>query len=584
MLDAERETVRTLADAPWLPLGGLVAALAWLLAHAVAAAPVMLVTLPRGTQPAFAMPLAGVLSVAVLPTALSGLYAVVRAAREADGRLSLETTLRTYADGVRRHARDLTVATVVYRLAAAVPATVAFVVLLAGDTVATYAQYATGDGPYFDGTAELLLAWLMLTVAGAVGRLVLVFYDLPVVFAGVSPRHCWRAAWRVTRRRPRAVLRYGAGRLLLWSPMVVVVALEARVVTGEGQPLAAAANLGWFLVGGLVIGAVVATLLAAYHVVTYERVAEPVLREPTATGSGAVEGPESALVATPADDDEGRGRSRRTVAVWALAALVVVAAAGATGAVRTTDARPMPATERPVPEDATAADVLGTSDRVLANASYRARMTVDRTNLSTGDTHRIWAMTMAVDRRNRRARLDSRIRDEPGEPWMETRIYASETRTALYGYGDSVGGSRGGRLRSSLVLRRAGNWAVIGVPGYETLGGSFGGSPLDEAHQQNLSVVERTDDRIVLAGTHRPDDEGDLVSERVRMVVDPETGRPRNLTVQRRFRVTEDGEVTERFRWVETWTFSGYDDPGVEPPAAIGPRGPVEWLWDVVGY
>lgn len=582
MLDAERETVRTLADAPWLPLCGLLAALAWLLAHAVAAVPVMLVTLPRNTQPAFAMPLAGLLSVAVLPTALSGLYAVAREAREAENRLSLGATLRTYARGVGRHARDLTVATVVYRLAAAVPAAVAFVALLAGDTILTYVLYATGDAPRFDGTAELLFAWLMLTVAGAVGRLVLVFYDLPVLFAGVAPRQCWRAAWRVTRRRPRAVLRYGVGRFLLWTPMVVVVGLEVRVVTGDGPFLAAAANLGVFLLGGLVIGAVVATLLSAYHVVTYERVAEPVLREPTATGSGDVDGPESVLVASPTDDGAARGRSRRTVAVWALAALVVVAAAAGTAAVRTTDARPMPATERAVPEDATATEVLRTSDRVLANASYRARMRVDRTNLSTGETHRSWEMTMAVDRRDRRVRLASEIRNDDSR--IRNRIYASETRTALYGYGGRVGESRVDRLRSSLVLRRAGNWTVLAVPGYETLDGALGETPLDDPRERNLSVVERTDERVVVAGARRPENDDGLVAERVRVVVDPDTGRPERVTVERRFRETEDGEVVERYRAVETWTFSRYGDPGVEPPDAVGPRGPVEWLWDVVGY
>lgn len=144
MLDTERATLRTFAGAPWLVVGGFVVGVAALLASLVAAAPVMSVLLPHEARPPLALALGSVVSVLVVPPALSGLYVVARRSGERDDRPGPLETVRLYVGGCLRHARDLTAATVVYRVAALAPAAVAFVLLLSADTAVNYWQYAQG--------------------------------------------------------------------------------------------------------------------------------------------------------------------------------------------------------------------------------------------------------------------------------------------------------------------------------------------------------------------------------------------------------------------------------------------------------
>lgn len=591
MLALERETARTLLSVPWLVVGGLVTALALLSAHLLVVLPLLLLTLPVNTAPVVALPLATLPTVVLLPPALAGLYATVREGRDADERLGAGRTLRTYARGCLRHARDLTTATVVYRVVALVPAAVAFALLLAGDTTVDYWRYAAGTGGVEHGIGQFIYAGLGVMIAGAVGRLVFAFYDLPVLFAGVSPRRSWRVALRVARRRPRTLARYGVGRALLWSPMLLVLGVQSNLLTGERRMPAVLLEVAGLVAVAVVVGTGVATVLAAYHVVVYDRVVEPVLREPTPTGAEVDVGPETAAVADPAAaagdgaSDRSDGRSRRAVAAWALAALVVVGLATGAGAVRLTDTRPTSAELRPVGDAADAEGVVESAGAVLATASYRVRSRSYRVNGTTGERRLVFETEYAVDRERRRASVSSRVRRDEGE-WTRARYYGSERTTALDFPGEA---DRSGRvdLRKRFVGRPAGEWVVLYVSGYTFVTRSESGVTVGEGGQ--LEVVERTDERVVVERTERPDEEppedGDaLAVERVRLVVDPATGRPTRLVENRSYVEYENGSEVGRYRTVEVRTYVTYGDPGVERPEGIGEPGPVEWLWDLVYY
>jgi hypothetical protein len=597
MLNAEREAARTLLSAPWLVAGGLVVAVAWLVTQALAAVPVMLVVLPRDTQVLYVLPLANVVSVVVLPPALAGLYAAVRASRDrdTDGRLGLGETLRLCGEGYRRHAVALTQATIVYRLGALALAAVALVVLLAGDTVLNYGQYALGAAGHQDGIEELAWVWVLVMVAGGAGRLVLVFYDLPVLFGGVAPRHCWRAAVRFARRRPGTLVRYGVSRFMLWSPMVVVLLLQYRVVSGRGTPVEAAMSLGSFLVAAPVVVAVTATIVGTYHVVVYQREVAPVLSEPTPTGTRSDVGPESPLVASP-DGHEEPDRAdtvfgRRRLAVRGLVALLLVTAAGATVAVRISDTRPMPdAGSRPVSDDASAETVVTTANQVLHAESRREHRTIHRVDVASGKQRHVWDATVAIDRADRRARLDTSFRD-PDAPggWANESIYGGETTAALTA-------DPNGRIPSDpltgdggLVVRRTDGWTVYSVPGYRTMLYRVIGTGAVDPDGQAYRVLERTDGRIVLVATRthdeEPSDDGRILLERrSRLVVDAATGQPRRLVVDETFQSYENGSATERYRMVERRQFTDYGDVTVDRPEPVDRRGPVEWLWDLVYY
>jgi hypothetical protein len=592
MLAPERETARTLRSVPWLVVGGLVAAIALLSAHLLVVLPLLLLTLPRNTAPVVALPLATLPAVVLLPPALAGLYATVREGRDAEARLGAERTLRTYARGCLRHARHLTAATVVYRAVALVPAAVAFVLLLSGDTAVDYWRYAAGTGGVEHGIGQFVYAGLGVMVAGAAGRLVFAFYDLPVVFAGVSPRRSWRVALRVARRRPRTLARYGVGRALLWSPMLLVLGMQTNLLTGESSMADLLVELAGFAAVVVVVGTGVATVLAAYHVVVYDRAVEPVVREPTPTGGGVDVGPETAAVVDPTAaaagngaSDRSDGRTRRTVAAWALAALVVVGAAAGAGAVRLTDARPTTEELRPVGDADDAEAVVENTGAVLSAASYRVRSRTYRVNETTGERQLVFETEYAVDRERRRAIVTSRVRRDEDE-WTRARYYGSERTLALDFPGES---DQPGRvdLRERFVGRPAGQWAVLYVSGYTFVTRSESGVTVGEGG--DLRVVERTDERVVVERTERPDEDPpedgeQLAVERVHLVVDRDTGRPTRLVENRSFVEYENGSEVGRYRTVQRRSYDGYGNPRVERPDALGDSGPVEWLWDLVYY
>ena len=582
---------------PGIFVGGAAAALGWLLVQISVSVPVGLVSLPRDTQPVFAFALASVASVLVLPLVLGGLYATVREAR-AEGDLRFHEAVVLYVRGCLRHARKLFVATVVFRLAALVPAAAVFVLLLAGDTAVNYARYAAGGSEPTVATVSLLLVWLYAAVAGAIGRLLLAFYDLPVLFAGVPARRGWRAALRFARRRPRTLLRYGGGRVLLWLPILPVLALQAHLVAGGVSPSDAWTGLGVYLVAAFVLGTISTTLLATYHVVVYERAVEPVLSEPATTGtrvevdSPAVAPPpevQSSGQSADGGSAGGEGLTRKRIFAVSFAFLLVLSMAVGTAAIRVHDVRPMPGDDpQPVEESMAAEEIVVNAEQLLANGSHRTQSAYYGVNDTTGERTLVMETEVAVDRSSRQARVGGGIReDEDGDEWHRTELYGSTSTFAL-AYPEAGNPPEEPPVESQLVEETAGEWTVIYVPGYSLVEADTAES-LPDPEDGDWRIVERTDEEIVVGYTERADesDEEDgraLETERVRLTVDAETGRPTHLVQNQTHVERENGTVVERTHGVQETTYEGYEDPGVERPDPMGARGPVEWLWSLIYY
>lgn len=586
MLEAEREAVRTVRTHPWLLAGGAVVAAAWVAVQVAVVVPVTLLVLPKRTQPVIVVPIASLLAIPVLPPVLAGLYATVRETRATDDRPGPVGTLRLYGRGCLRHAVDLTTATVAFRAVAVVPALGAFVLLLAGDTALNYVQYATQPsgvpGP-FKGSVELLVVICYGMVASGIGRLAFAFYDLPVLFGDVSPWRGWRSGLWFARRRWRELGRYGGGRILLWTPMLVVVVQAFSLAMGSAGDGHGFDEVALFAGSALAIGTVVTTTLAVHHVAVYERTVEPMLADPAPTGretsspaDGTLDPPQSG---TGTESVGGVGR-----AALVLAVLVVVATAIGTAAVRVDDVRPMPASERPVDASMDAEAVGENAERVLANASYRSSSRTTTVNRSSGERMSLVRTDVAIDRRTRRARVSAGI--VTGEDSQRARYYGSETTLALDFPGEQDP-SRSVGPAEMLAGRVAGEWGVMHYAGYPWVAELAGGELID-TEERDLRVLERTDDRVVVGYTDRPagDDTGDdgLVVERGRLVVDRDTGRPLRYTRNRTTVEREDGTVVARHTERTVRRYMDYGAPAVRRPAPAPPPGPREWLWDYAYY
>lgn len=586
MLEQERAASRAVRRNPWLLVCGGVVALAWLVVNVAAIVRVMFLVLPKQTQPVFVLPMASVLTVLVLPPTLSGLYSAVRETGARDEPPGPIGTLRLYGLGCLRHARDLTTATVVFRVAALVPVLAVFALLLAGDTALNYWQYTTptGDVPGpLKGSVELLVVLTYGMIAGAVGRLALAFYDMTVLFAGVPAKRGWRAALRVTLRRPRAILRYGAGRFLLWSPMLVVVIQEISIVSsGNISRGNALAGLGMFVASAMALGTVVTTLLAAHHVEVYEQTIEPVLAEPTPLSKGSSAPSEWAAGPSPDREVEGQSTLQSTAAVAFTVLLVVVLAAGTT-AVRVEDVRPMQASERPVGDSMNAGAIASNAGRLLANASYRSHKRTYRFNLSTGERKLQVETNTSVDRLDREIRVSTGLHRNGN--WTRAGYYGSETTLAIDFLGESDE-SRRVVLAELFLGRLAGEWRIMYFPGYPWMAELTHGHVID-TDDRDVQLVERTDSRVVVGYSRRPEvdgADGDDVVERVRLTVDPETGRPTRFVHNKTIVERENGSIVGRYRVLTVRTYSAYGTAEVRRPAPAGSPGPLEWLWDSVYY
>lgn len=565
MLDAEREAASLVRRNPGLLVGGGLAAVAVVVAYVVGGLVTDGIDAPAWAWLLFAVGAGSVGRVLLLPFPLAGLYvAARRACDDGDSRATAGTVL----GGAVREYRRLLGATVAARLVALALAVPLFGLLLAGDTLLTYVQYASGGDPLALLTGNRLAVLVVVPLAGALARLPVAFYDLPVLFGGVAGSRGWRAALRFARRRPRALLRYGAGRALLWSPVVVVpVAGTVGVTRATGGPL-----VGTFWGTTVVLAATVAaavvvpTLVAAHHVVVYERAVEPVLREPTPTGGEA--GAASPATASLGDERSVRsdgGDGRRRIAVAALAVLVVTAGvAGA--AVRIADVRPTPTEAHPVEPSMDADAIVENAESTVERTSHRYRQRIYEVDSTTGERTPTMTWRFALDRQDRRAQL----------LLVEGANGSAEGADLGYVYGSE----------STLASNPLGadRWVVDPSLGYVDVAGDAS-LPWSRSLPDGVDwrVVERTDDRVVV-GFERPPGADEVLTEwHGRLHVDPDTGRPIR-TVERRTFTTDADDGTERERIVTVTEFSGYGEADVERPEGADGRGPLEWLSDLVFY
>lgn len=594
MLDAEREAVRTLRRTPALLVGGGAAVAASLVAGAAVLAVVAPVPVPEGTRPLLVLLAASPATIPLAPLVLAGLYVAVRRAREGDGDADAGdgdakgSTLAALVRGAVGNYRPLLVATVAFRpvvLALAVPV---FGLLLAGDAALNYAQYAAGGGGVPPPVLELWVAGIYVLLAGALARLPLAFYDLPVLFAGVPPRRGPRAALRFARRRPRVLLRYGAGRLLLSAPLVVLWVAGAGLVAGQGDLSTTAPGLAVVAAGYLVVGVPAAALVATYHVVVYERRVEPALREPTATGSDGP-APDSVLAPPRGATGDAGGRNRRSVVVGAVVLLLASAAIAGAGAVRVSDHRPLPDSgPRPVDASMDAAAIVENARAATAATSHRRVVSTYAVNGSTGERALLIEVRAARDRPDHRLRVSAVVMVNRSTGERRTADYYISESTLAARFGSGTGGELEYETRATgFPGRTVDGWAVVPYPGYGFAGNFDDTAGIPEGG--DWRVIERDDGRIVVGFTERPDDDADgegsrLVERRVRVTVDPATGWPSRAVENRTVVEVEDGTVVERDRELTVAAYDEFGTADVERPRKFGSRGPLEWLWDLLYY
>ncbi|PSP78432.1 hypothetical protein BRC81_07775 [Halobacteriales archaeon QS_1_68_20] len=569
MLDPEREAASLVGRNPGLLVGGGLVTILGVMAYGLAWCVVQGTSLPEWAALLLVVAVGGAVRVVLLPFPLAGLYAAARRAREdPDG---TATTLAVLGGAVRNY-RRLFGATVVARLVTAALAVPLFGLLLTGDTLLTAAQYARGGDPLgvFLGNRGSVV--LVVLLAGALARLAVAFYDLPVLFAGVARSRGWRTGLRFTRRRPRALARYGAGRALLWSPVVLGPLAADRVLrrmkTATTEPVEVLAVLGVIWLGVVAVVAAL-TLVAVHHVVVYGRAVEPFLREPTPTGSGTSRA--TSPVASPGgrEADSDGGRSRRRVAVTGLAALLVTATVVSGAAVRIADVRPMPGDDvRPVTESMDAGTIVENARLATATTSHRGVVRTYEVDEMTGERSRSQSMTYLLDREDRQYVGRGTNSD----------TYASDSTAASNFDGivlpfhdefDALGTERN-------------RWTVAPTPGYaEIVPLVFEQPSLVVPPGDDWRIVDRSDGRVVVGyeASERPgvDPNGTYVRQRARVHVDADTGRP-TKSVKRLSHVTyaENGTVTEHEAEVTVVEFTDYGETDAERPDELGDRSLLE--------
>lgn len=585
MLEAEREAASHAWRNPGLLVGGVLAATAVVGAAIVGWSLVEGLRYPRWIVFLLAISVASVVRVFVLPFPLAGLYAGVRLARsETGGGASVTTVL----GGAVRNYRRLLGATVVTRLVALALAVPVFGLLLVGDTLLTYVRYARGG----DQLAILLgneqTVILMVLLAGALARFALVFYDLPVLFGGVAPSRGWRTGLRFVRRRPRALLRYGVGRALLWSPVVGIVFVghpSVEWVTGTqpaARPMDGLAVL-WVTIGAAVVAL---TLIPVYHAVAYERTVEPFLREPTSTESKATTGPASVATAPIPDEQDGSSIGRRGIAALVLATLLLGAAVAGAAAVRVNEVRPMPDDEvRPVEPSMDAETIVENARFTAASTSHREIVHIQQRNLETGELIDEQVTTIAFDRENRRY-----LMKHDGSPNVEDSLIHStygSTSTLATEFDGIVGGPIGGLYERGFERN---GWFQVTWPGYTRMLWYLESNYFVIPRHDDWRIVDRTDETVVVgfedSQEHTGEGEAKRLTERhVRVHVDRTTGRPSKVVDQ--YTVTkydENGTIDHRRQQRFVTEFRDYGDTDVERPGDLGDKGLVERLADLVFY
>ncbi|AWB27778.1 hypothetical protein [Halococcoides cellulosivorans] len=354
------------------------------------------------------------------------------------------------------------------------------------------------------------------------------FADVLVLTTDVDPRRAWWASLVAVTRRPLSTLGY----LALASGFV----LAARLLTEgvAGSTLWPAAAVGW--VGLVTIG-------AGLHATFVDRTLAPALEA----------GPPSLPV--------------RRVAV---AAIVVLATIGGASAVRVAD---------PLVDDTDIESLPDDPDRAYEVAIQNTASTDRWVDLSVRNASTGWTLTsrIGIDRDDRRLRDCHAVSVNSdgycnyfGETMWASRFSASLSNT------------------SDRSVSASGEWAVHRLPGYPS-------AEREGAFHEPIHWVESTETTVVDSNATRS----------VYLVDGLDGPRPDGLVVGHRFderasidhtaRVTVDRErgvvdrVTHRYRTSNRTVRvrADYREIGtadVERPPGIGPRSPVEWLWDVIIY
>lgn len=242
------------------------------------------------------------------------------------------------------------------------------------------------------------------------------------------------------------------------------------------------------------------------------------------------------------------------------------------GVVRTADLGAGQAEPTPLPDDPTAAYAVAANN--TADANYRR--TVRSRNASDPDDSFRTISRSGVDHDDRQA-----------------YVYLHGEDLVIGGYYDEgVVAMRNGvtsmaSLTSAPLARQDGDWRVVAAPGYGVIGPAAQSRVPDPA--VDWTLAERTESTLV----YRVDD-----GEEIRTVVPrPYRGMEGELAADSEVTVTVDRkrgvltgatyrlysrETGERFVYEVEYEAVGTAD--LRRPEAIGPRTPVERLWDALDY
>jgi hypothetical protein len=284
----------------------------------------------------------------------------------------------------------------------------------------------------------------------------------------------------------------------------------------------------------------------------------------------AVLGPATAVRAVRRAGRERRAPPERagpSAARVGAAALLVLALVGGAAAVRVTDTRPTEPATAPAPPGADPATLFDGARTAVRGSNVRVDVTRRAVNTSTGRSHVTYMSTRVVDRRHRTIRI---------------RTHDHETRSGFAVFlGEGVIADTVGESRVTPLDRLAGQWRVVGLPGY-AVGNR---RTVVETHvppgDADWTVRSRTDAHIVLVATGedaRHVGASGLSSPNgsVRVTIDPDTGRPQRI--ERSFRRPSETGI----RFDDRITFA-YAADGERPPA-FGEPDAVELLWDLAYY
>ena len=458
--------------------------------------------------------------------------------------VDVRRTLQKAATAIRRHYGSLFATDVLASFVAVVLAFGAVLVWLVGSTVVRYGRYALANpaAPYAMESAYLGFGALFLGLG--VGLLGVRFAGVLVLFEGASPRRAWRPSLRFARRRPLSLLGFGVVVALLYSGPGLAGRLVAESASGERVAVLVS------VVVTAVLGGVGLTLAAALHVVYFDRTVAPTV-----------------AVRSPARSKEVRWLRIAAVAV------VLTATVGGAVAVRVEDVRPADRDRAALPDDPRDAYVVAASNTV--GSSHR-RVSLMKNTSESNATFHILSRT-GVDYRDRQAYVYFVERDSG-------RVFGG-----YYGEGTMALRNTGGRW-SGFFSRQTDNWSVGSLPGYGVARpqGSFSSSvpgpkvnwtTVDaNASTLRFRVEEPTAIRAALAPESYAGLGGNMTNDsHLTAFVDRERAVITRVVFHLHSRDTgKDVSYVVRFGSVGT--------ADLQRPEPIGPREPLEWVWDACYY